>query len=182
MQSLPSQKMCRVAQGDRALNAFRTSPDYCLSLQPPGNSRCEACKKSCRYFTYHCSSCDEFDIVILCAFLNRNFKHKSHTHPLMLLQRPVSLECNACDEKLEDESYACNSCPFWIHKSCGLLPETHQHKDHDHPLRLAYSLPIQHRGYRLTCELCEEKLQTRFWVYHCGPVDSLLMSNASRTP
>ncbi|KAL3533821.1 hypothetical protein ACH5RR_007342 [Cinchona calisaya] len=162
-------KIC--AQLPREINhPMHTDHLLILLAKPPytsGSCECEGCTKSWRNFIYHCSSC-QFNIDILCAFTERKFEHSSHTHPLTLVQRPASFKCNACNETNTQESYLCTICPFWIHKSCGLLPRIYQRDDHDHPLSLAYCLPNEYRGYGFSCELCHRELKPSSWVYYCG--------------
>ncbi|XP_027182710.1 uncharacterized protein LOC113781069 [Coffea eugenioides] len=130
---------------------------------------CSACGQGpWKFFTYHCSSC-EFDLDVSCAILDQQeIKLDCHDHPLRE-QRPGAFYCNACREDVKDSSYLCTVCPFWIHKKCALLSSIVKHKDHDHSLHLAYSLPSDYRSFPQQCFVCWKKVHPSRWVYYCGP-------------
>ncbi|XP_027080687.2 uncharacterized protein [Coffea arabica] len=134
-----------------------------------GGCSCNACGQGgWKYFTYHCSLC-KFDLDVSCAILDqREIKLDCHDHPLRE-QRPATFYCNACREDVKDSSYLCTVCPFWIHKKCALLSSTVKHKDHNHSLLLAYSLPPGFRSFRQQCFVCWKKVHPSDWVYYCGP-------------
>ncbi|KAL3533819.1 hypothetical protein ACH5RR_007340 [Cinchona calisaya] len=129
---------------------------------------CDACKQEWKSFVYHCFLC-QFDLDILCAFPDERLDHLGHEHPLTLLQRLALFTCDACGTKGEEQSYICVACPLWIHRSCALLPRIDHRKGHDHPLSLAYCLPIEYRRYEIPCDVCFRKIQLQNWVYYCGP-------------
>ncbi|XP_027083425.1 uncharacterized protein [Coffea arabica] len=130
---------------------------------------CDACGQDWKFFTYYCFSCD-FDLDVSCAILDqREIKLDCNDHPLIQLKRPAAFLCNACYKVDEDSSYLCNICPFWIHKKCALRPTTVKHKDHNHPLLLAYSLPSDYRSFEQSCPVCWKKVHPSDWVYYCGP-------------
>ncbi|XP_027094031.1 uncharacterized protein [Coffea arabica] len=135
-----------------------------------GGCICSACGQyDWKVFTYHCSLC-EFDLDVSCAILDqREIKLNCHDHPLRQLKKPATFLCNACDKVEEDSSYLCTICPFWIHRKCALLPRTVKHKDHNHSLLLAYSLPSEHCSFRQQCSVCWKKVHLSRWVYYCGP-------------
>ncbi|XP_027181728.1 uncharacterized protein LOC113780110 [Coffea eugenioides] len=147
--------------------------DLVLHGKPPYSSRCCFCnacgQDDWKFFTYHCSSC-EFDLDVSCAILEpREIELDCHDHPLVQLQKKASFLCDACGKVDEDSSYLCTICPFWIHKKCALRPTTVKHKDHNHPLHLAYSLPSDYRKFPQQCSVCWKKVRLRDWVYYCGP-------------
>ncbi|CDP14956.1 unnamed protein product [Coffea canephora] len=148
--------------------------DLVLHGKSPYSSRiscvCNACgQRGWEFFTYHCSLC-EFDLDVSCAILDqREIKLDCHDHPLIQRKRPATFYCNACGKDVKDSSYLCTVCPFWIHKKCALLSSTVKHKDHNHPLHLAYSLPSENRSFRQGCSVCREKVHPSRWVYYCGP-------------
>ncbi|XP_027181723.1 uncharacterized protein LOC113780104 [Coffea eugenioides] len=132
-----------------------------------GCCSCNACGQGhWKYFTYHCSLC-EFDLDVSCAILDqREIKLDCHDHPLIQLKRPATIYCN---KDVKDSSYLCTICPFWIHKKCALLPTTVKHKDHNHPLLLAYSLPSDYRSFEQSCPVCRKRVHLSDWLYYCGP-------------
>ncbi|XP_027158539.1 uncharacterized protein LOC113760169 [Coffea eugenioides] len=67
-------------------------------------------------------------------------------------------------------SYMCTTCSFWIHEECASLPTIKglEDHDHDHPLTLAYQLPLEFRRYNFECEFCRKVLKPSEWVYYCG--------------
>ncbi|KAM7530116.1 hypothetical protein LguiB_033526 [Lonicera macranthoides] len=140
-----------------------------LSCSPYGSSscRCDVCGiQNWKWFTYHCFKC-QFDVHIPCVLEDRVVEHKSHPHPLTVMHKKVLFKCDACFTEDKDVSYFCNTCEFWIHKSCALSPSTIQHNSHDHPLVLNYSLPYTHRSFTFHCNICKEKVHPNNWVYNC---------------
>ncbi|CDP14966.1 unnamed protein product [Coffea canephora] len=129
---------------------------------------CNACGQDWEFFTYHCSLC-RFDLDVSCANIDREIKLDKHDHPLIQLTRPATFFCNACSKVGEDSSHLCAVCPFWIHRKCALLSSTVKHKDHNHPLLLAYSLPPDYRSFRQHCPVCREMIHPSNWLYYCGP-------------
>ncbi|KAL3533820.1 hypothetical protein ACH5RR_007341 [Cinchona calisaya] len=131
---------------------------------------CNACKQETNSFTYHCDSGCEFYVDISCAFAEGKLEHPSHEqHPMMLLRRLARFNCDACGTDEEQQSYVCYICSFWIHRSCALLPKISHRKEHDHPLSLAYYLPIEYRRYEIPCDICFKEIPVQNWVYYCGP-------------
>ncbi|GJY53655.1 C1-like protein [Tanacetum coccineum] len=95
------------------------------------------------------------------------FEHKGHPqHSLTLKLRPGSFHCDACNAKDEGLFYECDTCDFWIHKSCATLAPTisihlpHHHPKH--PLVLVYSLPDKFYRYpyfsHIKCALNAQQL------------------------
>ncbi|GJX60457.1 C1-like protein [Tanacetum coccineum] len=81
-------------------------------------------------------------------------------HTLTLQLRPASFKCDACNSKEEDLFYQCDSCDFWIHKSCASLGPTLNLPHHPQdPLELVYSLPERYFAH-VKCALNAEKLPT----------------------
>ncbi|KAM7505392.1 hypothetical protein LguiB_004296 [Lonicera macranthoides] len=104
---------------------------------------------------YGCSRCN-FRMDIVCASLNeRNIQHPSHQHPLFPLGQPISCKCNACGEEHAGKGifYYCRACPiFFIHKDCASLSASINRSSHEHPLKLAYSLPSQFPYFGNRCD------------------------------
>ncbi|XP_040945350.1 uncharacterized protein [Gossypium hirsutum] len=102
-------------------------------------------------------------------------QHFSHPHPLVFFKYqtvaskevdPEAARCFGCENPLEDGSYGCNQCKFYLHKGCAeleLVPRI-QHPFHpQHPLTFFPQSPYQGE---YVCGLCGGI----FWgfVYHCG--------------
>ncbi|KAM7530117.1 hypothetical protein LguiB_033527 [Lonicera macranthoides] len=142
-----------------------------LSHPPDLSSRydCDVCGiEDWKWFIYHCSKC-EFDVHISCVLEDRVVEHEGHPHPLTVVHKKALFNCDACFTEDKDLSYFCNTCEFWIHKSCALSPSTIQHNSHIHPLVLNYSLPYIHRSFPFNCDICKERVHPNFWVYDCDP-------------
>lgn len=89
-------------------------------------------------------ACKTINLPKLSTSLVIKFEHKGHPQDTLTLQlRPDSFRCDACNAKDEGLFYRCDSCDFWIHKTCASLATTTDipHHHHEHPLLLMYSLP-----------------------------------------
>ncbi|KAK3035146.1 hypothetical protein RJ639_032819 [Escallonia herrerae] len=128
---------------------------------------CNVCGLKSRGFTYRCSLCD-FNVGVSCASDKTAMKLDFHEHPLTYVQRPASFRCDACLKEDKDVSYRCTGCPFWIHKSCAMLPKTKRSNDHVHPLVLAYSLPTEDCMFENYCDICSQSVHPSAWLYYCG--------------
>ncbi|XP_042059691.1 uncharacterized protein LOC121804243 [Salvia splendens] len=100
-------------------------------------------------------------------------KHPSHPHhELTLLCKPgraASLRFDACGAIHRGNSYFCTFCQYCISQRCAALPATlDRHHLHNHPLSLAYRLPLEYLKYDFKCDVCLKALLPRYWVYHCG--------------
>ncbi|CAI9290994.1 unnamed protein product [Lactuca saligna] len=66
-------------------------------------------------------------------------QHEGHPqHTLTLQLRPAAFRCDACNSMDEGLFFQCDSCDFWIHKTCAsLVPIIHlpHHPDHELVLR-----------------------------------------------
>lgn len=128
---------------------------------------CNVCKRGWEWFTYNCFTC-KFDICLTCAVEDRVFRHAGHhQHTFTLMQREALFKCDACGTEAKDSSYACNSCQFWMHKSCALAPISVEDDFHHHPLVLTYSLPYIHRSFQQRCGLCKKRVHESYWLYYC---------------
>ncbi|KAJ9537615.1 hypothetical protein OSB04_030348 [Centaurea solstitialis] len=147
---------------------------------------CNVCgnQRMIRGLNYHCSICN-FRACVKCVNVAvaqeaiattlknealSNFNHKGHPqHNLTLQSRPATFHCDACNTKDEDMFYRCDSCDFWIHKTCAFLKPTItllQH--HQHSLDLVYSLPSDFYNYLYFCKFCKKCVQRKEWLYHCA--------------
>ncbi|XP_024958717.1 uncharacterized protein LOC112499638 [Cynara cardunculus var. scolymus] len=135
-------------------------------------------------FNYHCSICN-FHACVKCvevavaqeaaattlkteALIKLN--HKGHSqHSLTLQMRRATFHCDACNTEDKDLSYQCDSCDFWIHKTCAdLYPTINLPQHHNHSLDLVYSLPSAFYNYLYFCAFCNKCIQRREWLYHCA--------------
>ncbi|XP_047952294.1 uncharacterized protein LOC125197814 [Salvia hispanica] len=109
---------------------------------------------------------------VMAAAASGSTKHPSHPrHELTLLWKPgraASLRCDACGAIHRGNSYFCTLCQYCISQSCAALPASlDRHHLHNHPLSLAYRLPLEYLKYHFKCDVCLKVLLPRYWVYHC---------------
>ncbi|CAH1453485.1 unnamed protein product [Lactuca virosa] len=97
-------------------------------------------------------------------------KHEGYPqHTLSLKLRPNAVLCDACKAKDEGLFYECDSCDFWIHKTCASLSTTiHLPNHHNHPLTLVYSFPKKFLKFAYYCEFCGIYIRWNDWLYHCA--------------
>ncbi|GFZ08779.1 hypothetical protein Acr_20g0005870 [Actinidia rufa] len=138
-----------------------------LPSPPYPRKECNACRRSCESFTYHCSSC-QFNLDVACALLAQKIDLGCHEHPLTPLQRPALFLCDACGTKHEGSSYQCAICQFWINQECAKLPRTIEHGSHEHLLSLSYSLPLEDYRSASYCGICSKKVNRVNWIYNCA--------------
>ncbi|XVF00940.1 hypothetical protein REPUB_Repub04eG0045500 [Reevesia pubescens] len=128
---------------------------------------------------YRCSKSNcEFILHKSCFNLERVIEHLSHPdHPLTLLSIPPknyigkAFICNACYDTGTSFDYHCASCNFDLHVGCANLPKKMKHADHQHPLTLYYSSSCN-RGIKIfICDVCDEIVPKRHWVYYCAKCD-----------
>ncbi|KAI3691956.1 hypothetical protein L6452_31759 [Arctium lappa] len=142
------------------------------------NWSCDVCNSRglVNGFSYWCMSCD-FDACTKCGLAIAlkeealiEFKHEGHLqHTLTLQLRSASFRCDACHAKDEDLFYQCNSCDFWMHKTCASLAPTIDLPHHpNHPLVLVYSLPDNFYNFKYYCEFCNKLILKNGWLYHCA--------------
>ncbi|CAH1453481.1 unnamed protein product [Lactuca virosa] len=96
--------------------------------------------------------------------------HEGHPkHALTLQLRPASFLCDACNAKDEGLFYECDTCDFWIHKTCASLAPTIQLPHHpNHKLVLVYSLPENFFNFLYYCEICNKYIRRNLWLYQCA--------------
>nr|GEV32503.1 hypothetical protein [Tanacetum cinerariifolium] len=93
------------------------------------------------------------------------FEHEGHPQDTLTLQLiPASFRCDACNVTDEGLFHRCDSCDFWIHKTCASLAPTADipHHRQEHPLILIYSLRV----------IVANFVTNTFdgmdaWLYHC---------------
>ncbi|KAL7595352.1 hypothetical protein Lser_V15G30182 [Lactuca serriola] len=97
--------------------------------------------------------------------------HEGHPqHTLTLQLKPAAFLCDACNTyKDEGLFFQCDSCHFWIHKTCAsLAPTIHLTNHPNHELVLIYSLPEIFFNFFYYCEICNKYIQRIEWLYHCA--------------
>ncbi|KAI3691958.1 hypothetical protein L6452_31762 [Arctium lappa] len=124
-----------------------------------------ACIKCC---LIECARQEAYDAIKKEAEIK--FKHEGHSqHTLTLQLRPAAFYCDACKSSDKDLFYQCDSCDFWIHKSCASLSTTIDLLHHpNHPLILIYSLPDNFYNFIYYCEFCKKYILRSDWLYHCA--------------
>ncbi|XAR68605.1 hypothetical protein NMG60_11003791 [Bertholletia excelsa] len=104
-------------------------------------------------------------------------KHFSHQHPLKLLnlqsQSTQGATCSCCELDASGWLYHCNTCNYYLHRTCSSLSQTLQHAvDKEHDLILLSSPPYPEgifrcnacgghgSGFCYNCKLCHLDLHT----------------------
>lgn len=162
-----------MASTDTARLACRLHPTIPLVLHnaAPYDNRsfiCDLCCKIGEGPTYHCKTC-KYDLHPQCCALQPTLRSCAHPHPLTL--HPSNSirkkSCDACRNPLTDSewSYRCELCDFDVHAGCAKLRQKIQTSFHPYPLKLLQKSPYPPR--HLQCDLCDERMPTHGWVYHC---------------
>nr|GEY48152.1 C1-like protein [Tanacetum cinerariifolium] len=138
---------------------------------------CDVCRThgKVRGFSYYCSESD-FDACTKCGVdvvskeeAMMKLEHEGHPgHTLTLQLRRASFLCDACHIEDKDFFYQCDSCDFWIHKTCASLAPTINIPGHHHPLVLVYLLPDNFYNFKYYCEFCKAYILRNDWLYHCA--------------
>ncbi|PWA60706.1 C1-like protein [Artemisia annua] len=145
--------------------------------QHSGIWNCNVCRtqRLAKGFGYRCLEFGDFDACIKCGAdvvseeASMKLKHEGHPgHTLTLQLRRASFRCDACRAEDKDFFYQCDSCNFWIHKTCASLNPTINLPGHHHPLVLVYLLPDNFYNFKYYCEFCEAHILRNDWLYHCG--------------
>ncbi|XP_059650932.1 uncharacterized protein LOC132297976 [Cornus florida] len=154
-------------------------------------SYCNACRKKCEGFFYHCSAC-EFDIDVNCATLmpittdyhyhsssGHKEEEKQITHPHRLIpccrkNKDVDFLCSVCHLPIKRGTiYVCLECRAILDTSCTQLPLNFKHHFHPHhSLSLRFSDYFDNPFYHV-CNACSQR-NCRF-SYECHerkPFDS----------
>ncbi|KAG7968485.1 hypothetical protein I3843_08G157700 [Carya illinoinensis] len=121
---------------------------------------------------YECSHC-KFYLDPKCAFLPLTIKAESHDHHLILLRKSFPFTCDTCGKESKCMSYFCITCSFVVHTQCALIPSTLKVTSHDHPLslNLKYSPQLNQSENQQICQLCVQKVDTKYKVYYCSSCD-----------
>ncbi|KAM7497014.1 hypothetical protein LguiA_021428 [Lonicera macranthoides] len=131
--------------------------------------QCKSCQRGCNGFAYTCELC-KFHLDIVCAFLPVVIKHEAHEHPLKFQSIDDFSKCNACDQYSNGFKYGCDICHFLVDISCATLKRTVKHDWDRHNITLRYP-PYSDHPDDFYCEICEEEIHPKFWLYHCGLCD-----------
>jgi hypothetical protein len=141
--------------------------------EPPYANRdfiCDLCFRLGEGPTYHCKTC-KYDLHPACCTLQPTLRSFAHAHALTLMPKSYHArsrkKCDGCRHPLADGewSYRCEDCSFDVHARCAKLRERILTPFHPFPLKLLLKSPYPPR--HLQCDLCDERMPTDGWVYHC---------------
>ncbi|XP_050267190.1 uncharacterized protein LOC126711013 [Quercus robur] len=132
------------------------------------NSKCIVCKEFCWEYSYCCYRCD-FNIHIKCGVLE--LEAEFHDHPLTPICKLITFTCDLCGKEDKGVPNLCSSCGFWIHNKCAHFPEKIKVARHRHLLHLTHSSLELHESDSRFCQLCVQKVETRFGLYYCSRCD-----------
>ncbi|XP_075658601.1 uncharacterized protein LOC142628374 [Castanea sativa] len=96
-----------------------------------------------------------------------------HHHPLTPFWKWITFTCDICGKEDKDKGmpYMCQPCGLWIHRSCASFPRSVKVMRHKHLLHLTLSsLEFLQPDPRI-CQLCVQKLDTRYGLYYCSKCD-----------
>jgi hypothetical protein len=160
-------------EGAKLTCSLHPGMELVLHDAPPYMTRdfvCDLCFKIGEGPTYHCKTC-KYDLHPACALLQPTVRSCAHTHALVLVGpyrfREKGKKCDGCRTSLRESkwSYWCEACDFDVHARCAKLRERVVTAFHPYPLKLLPKSPYPPR--HLQCDLCDERMPTHGWVYHC---------------
>lgn len=130
------------------------------------NVKCKACRKECQGFTFNCKECD-FNLDVVCGLLpfKKLHWHKftGHGHPLKPIETNAETDtrCSVCERRCSGPTYGCGICKFYVHETCGKLPESITLDFHPkHRLKLKIK-------DRFKCAACLK--ESSGFTYNCVP-------------
>ncbi|KAL4639756.1 hypothetical protein ACB092_03G241200 [Castanea dentata] len=132
--------------------------------------KCELCKEYKDVYAYRCSRCD-FNLHITCASLAPTMFAEFHHHPLTPVWKWITFTCDLCGKEDKGTPYLCHLCDFWIHGRCSIFPQRVKNVRHKHFLHLTHSSLEFHQSDSRFCQICVEKLDTRYGLYYCSECD-----------
>ncbi|XP_049342615.1 uncharacterized protein LOC125806902 [Solanum verrucosum] len=136
--------------------------------------KCSECQSETNGWSFECrDQSHQFLLDMKCTFIPTYINHKAHTHPLTRNPNTIKIDsdCNACGKSLSGStSYCCSDCHFYLGIDCALLPPKIIHNWDEHSLLLMYP-PFPKNPDDFLCELCEEYVHPKHWVYHCKKCD-----------
>ncbi|KAK7850823.1 uncharacterized protein LOC112028474 [Quercus suber] len=132
------------------------------------NSSCQVCNESRNEYSYRCYRCD-FNLHIKCAVAQ--LEAEFHDHPLTPMGKSITFTCDICGKEGEGVPNLCATCCFWIHRSCASFPRKLKVVRHEHPLHITHSSFELHELDSRFCQLCVQKVDTRYGLYYCSICD-----------
>ncbi|XP_059460275.1 uncharacterized protein LOC132189550 [Corylus avellana] len=144
-------------------------PNHALALVKPKNKHCNACGKNCNaYPFYHCSECD-FNLDFTCATTRSQIKINTDDcqHTFISLSKNFQFTCEACGEEGNEFASLCTICQLLIHTKCSQFSCIIIITSHDHSLTLIYSLSQVKEHNDIFCNLCYQKVKTKYGAYYC---------------
>ncbi|KAH9669517.1 cysteine/Histidine-rich C1 domain family protein [Citrus sinensis] len=120
---------------------------------------------------YHCAICYEYVAHVRCAITEVQYagkgklRHFSHEHILVLreISKNDGTLCYGCGKAVQGSTYCCDSCQFYLHKSCVELPrQIWGHQSHKQYLTLQrFDISA-----KKVCRTCKKRFSSGF-IYHC---------------
>ncbi|KAL4636752.1 hypothetical protein ACB092_03G031400 [Castanea dentata] len=139
-------------------------------------SRCQVCNESRKEYTYRCYRCD-FNLHMKCAVLQ--LEAEFHDHPLTPFWRWITFTCDICGKEGKGAPNVCLPCGFCIHRRCASFPRRVKVVRHRHPLHITHSsLELRESDSRF-CQLCVQKVDTRYGLYYCSKCDFVAHLNCA---
>nr|XP_011469636.1 PREDICTED: uncharacterized protein LOC101313941 [Fragaria vesca subsp. vesca] len=150
---------------------------FTLHSQAPsidGVFQCSMCGIFHHGFVYSCDKCALqtggnllLDSECIMYWENRDLKHESHAHRLLLdMNWEEDICCRGCGSKIFF-CFSCKRCNFHLCIACVRLPLTGTHRYDKHVLKLTYASRIEDEVVGYYCEICEGKRDPAHWFYWC---------------
>ncbi|XP_059460249.1 uncharacterized protein LOC132189523 [Corylus avellana] len=141
---------------------------------------CDGCTGLISIPFYSCTQCDFF-LHSKCAQLPNNKRYPLHPHLLTLsttqsIYKLGSFSCKACQRLSNGFIYRCGTCDFDFDLQCCLIPETLNHKGHQHSLFLAIN------SNRRRCHVCHFTSDDKPCMFVCTYCDFALGFECATLP
>ncbi|XP_059460241.1 uncharacterized protein LOC132189517 [Corylus avellana] len=143
-------------------------PNHVLALVKPPKKHCNACSKNCNaYPFYRCDECD-FNLDFTCATHSQiNINTDNCQHTFISLSKHFQFTCEACGEEGNEFASHCSICQLLVHTKCAGFSRIIRITSHDHSLTLTYSLHQVKEHNDIFCNLCYQKVKTKYAAYYC---------------
>ncbi|KAL4637026.1 hypothetical protein ACB092_03G051300 [Castanea dentata] len=144
-------------------------------------SNCKLCNESRNQYTYRCSRCD-FNLHITCASLLPTLEAEAelHDHPLIPIWKWITFTCDLCGKEDKGMPFLCTTCFFWVHGRCVYqFPRIVKVVRHKHLLHLTHSSLQFHQSDSRFCQICVQKVDTRYGLYYCPRCDFVAHLNCA---
>ncbi|KAK7818313.1 hypothetical protein CFP56_041412 [Quercus suber] len=143
-------------------------------------SNCLLCNESRNQHTYRCFRCD-FNLHFTCATLPLIMEPEFHDHPLTPIWKWITFTCDICGKEDKDKGmpYMCQPCGLWIHRTCASFPRRVKVVRHKHLLHLTHSSLQFHQSDSRFCQICVQKVDTRYGLYYCSRCDFVAHLNCA---